>query len=67
LGKKDFNTIGHIGSEVDRRAQSVLTVEKQKDDTVIWKHKYLRSSGGIKPINVSFNNGLGIYEKNEFF
>jgi hypothetical protein len=63
-GKKDLSSIGHIGSSVDRYAQSVLEIVKEKDGTLTLKNKLLRSSGGFNDINIYFNNGSKRYEKN---
>jgi hypothetical protein len=58
LGKEGANTLGHLGSNTDRWAQSTLKIEK--DDTVkqiILKAKYLRSAPGIDPIALMNFNG----------
>lgn len=62
-GKKDFNSIGHLGSSVDRYAQSVLDVIKEKDGTITLKPKMLRSSAGFTDINIFFNHNTKQYEK----
>ena len=61
LGKKDQNSIGHIGSASDRYAQSTLLVEKTKTGTTTITGKYLRSSGGFNPIEISWNQQLKKY------
>jgi len=51
LGKKDGHTLGHLGSMVDRYAQSVLEVIKDKENNMfILQPKWLRSSGDFMPV-----------------
>lgn len=51
LGKKDNHTLGHFGSMIDRYAQSVLEVTKDKDSgTFELKSKMLRSASDFTPI-----------------
>jgi hypothetical protein len=55
-GKKDNNTIGHFGSMVDRYAQSVVEVVKDKLNNVfILKSKLLRSSADFNDIAITWN------------
>ena len=55
-GKKDNNTIGHFGSMVDRYAQSVVEVVKDKvNDLFILKSKMLRSSKDFNDIAIMWN------------
>lgn len=57
LGKKDGSTIGHIGSFLDRKSQSVLKVEKNKDKkTIELTSTFLRSSEDFNPISIQFQN-----------
>lgn len=69
VGKKDFNSIGHIGSACDRYSQSTLLVEREKDDTVTLKPKFLRSAQGgtFAPINIIYNRESNSYSKNNLF
>jgi len=56
LGKKDNHTLGHFGSMIDRYAQSVLEVDKNKEYSVYTlKPKYLRSSADFTPQSIQFN------------
>jgi len=56
LGKKDNHTLGHFGSMIDRYAQSVLEVEKNKEYSVYTlKPKYLRSSADFTPQSIQYN------------
>lgn len=59
LGKKDLQTLGHIGSMVDRYANSVLKVEKKKDtQTFELSPSLLRSDSDFDAINIRyFDNG----------
>lgn len=53
LGKKDNHTLGHFGSMVDRYAQSVLEVIKDKENNVfILQPKWLRSSADFFPVSI---------------
>jgi hypothetical protein len=55
-GKKDNNTIGHFGSMVDRYAQSVVEIVKDKvNNLFILKSKLLRSSGDFNDIAITWN------------
>lgn len=50
-GKKEGFTLGHLGSMVDRYAQSVLEVIKDEENNLYrLTPKYLRSSGGFEDI-----------------
>lgn len=53
LSKKEGNSLGHIGSFLDRKAQSVLKVQKNKQTGCIdLEAVMLRSAGDISPISV---------------
>lgn len=53
LGKKDGETLGHLGSNSDRWAQSTLTITKDKvNKTFVLESKFLRSADDINPIIV---------------
>lgn len=55
LGKKDQNSIGHIGSYLDRKANSVLRIEKNKDQkTIDLVPAFLRSSDDFNPISIQY-------------
>jgi len=55
LGKKDGLSIGHIGSFLDRKAQSVLKVEKNKEaNTIDLSPQFLRSIDTFNPISIQF-------------
>lgn len=55
--KKDgSNTLGQIGSAIDRVSQSVLTVEKNKErNTYILKPEFLRSAEDFTPCEIYYN------------
>ena len=58
LSKGQGETLGHLGSNTDRWAQSTLVVEKDKlANTITLKPKFLRSSGDFNPISLYNNNG----------
>lgn len=63
LGKKDKNSLGHLGSFLDRKSQSVLIVEKE-NNVISLKPQYLRSCENFSPISVHNINGywLETYE-----
>lgn len=51
LGKKDEQTLGHLGSNTDRWAQSTLKITKDKETQVYsLEPKFLRSSEDFTPI-----------------
>lgn len=58
LGKGQGETLGHLGSNTDRWAQSTMIVEKNKDlGQFILKPKFLRSSDDFDPIAIMNFNG----------
>jgi predicted kinase len=61
-GKKDNHTLGHFGSMVDRYAQSVLEVVKDKENNIFTlKSKYLRSANDFPDINIIYDDNLNKY------
>jgi hypothetical protein len=60
-GKNEGKTLGHLGSNTDRWAQSTLSVKKTETGTFILEPKFLRSSAGFKPIEIEYNT-----EQNKF-
>jgi len=55
LGKKDQNSIGHIGSYLDRKSQSVLKIEKNKEKkTLDLIPTFLRSTDDFDPISIQY-------------
>jgi hypothetical protein len=61
LGKKDGNTLGHLGSFADRYAQTVLEVVKDKEQqTFTLQSKFMRSDADFEPISIK--NFLGNWE-----
>jgi KaiC/GvpD/RAD55 family RecA-like ATPase len=55
-GKKDNNTIGHFGSMIDRYAQSVIEVIKDKENNIfLMKSRLLRSSADFSDVAVMWN------------
>jgi hypothetical protein len=58
LGKKDQTSIGHIGSFLDRKSQSVLRIEKNKDkNTLDLIPTFLRSTDDFDPISIMYQSG----------
>lgn len=61
LGKKDGNTLGHLGSFADRYAQTVLEVVKDKEQQVFTlQSKFMRSDQDFDPISIK--NFLGEWQ-----
>jgi hypothetical protein len=61
LGKRDLNSLGHLGSYMDRYANSVLEVEKQKENQIyILKSKYMRSDEDFEAIGIKFFDGTAV-------
>ena len=66
LGKKDGNTLGHIGSYLDRKSQSVLKVQKNKENrTIDMEAQFLRSADDIGTISIMHNGYEWIRVHNE--
>lgn len=66
--KSADKAIGHVGSAVERKAQSILIVEKQTEGTAvnyILKPEYLRSAEGFEPVAIYYNKGSEIFELTE--
>ena len=59
LGKKDKNSLGHLGSFLDRKSQSVLIIEKE-NNTMTMKAQYLRSCDNFVPVSVHNVNGYWV-------
>lgn len=60
-------SIGHLGSTLDRAAQSVLIVEKNKETKqYILKAEYLRDGDEFTPIAIYYNKQLEIWERTDF-
>jgi hypothetical protein len=58
LGKKDQNSLGHIGSYLDRKSQSVLKIEKNKENnTLNLSPQFLRSSEDFNPVSIMYQGG----------
>lgn len=58
LGKKDEQTLGHLGSNTDRWAQSTLKITKDKENNIYsLEPKFLRSSDDFNPVQIRNING----------
>lgn len=66
LGKKDQNSIGHIGSYLDRKSQSVLRIEKNKqNNTLDLAAQFLRSTEDFNPICIQYQGGSWVQVNND--
>lgn len=62
LGKKDKETLGHLGSASDRYAQSTLIIEKDKEQqTYNLSPKFMRSDSDFE--TVSIKNFSGVWQQ----
>lgn len=60
-------SMGHLGSAADRAAQSVLKVEKNKENKqYVLSAEYLRNADDITPIAIYYNKGLHMWEQTEY-
>lgn len=59
LGKKDKTSLGHLGSFLDRKSQSVIIIEKE-NNIMTMKAQYLRSCENFIPVSVHNINGKWI-------
>lgn len=58
LGKKDNQTLGHLGSACDRYAQSTLLIEKDKEQQCFTiSSRFMRSDEDFEPISIKYFNG----------
>lgn len=65
LGKKDKETLGHLGSSTDRYAQSTLTVEKDRENkTFNMIARFMRSDEEFDP--VAIQNFGGTFHETEY-
>ncbi len=65
LSKNSGWTIGALGSAVDRVAESVLTVEKEKDGATTIKSRYMRSDDDFRPFSIVWNDQARAFELGE--
>jgi len=66
LGKKDQNSLGHIGSYLDRKSQSVLKIEKNKENkTLNLTPQFLRSSEDFEPISIMYQSNSWYQVEND--
>lgn len=58
LGKKDKETLGHLGSATDRYAQSTLLIEKDKNtQSYNLSSRFMRSDIDFEPVSIQNFNG----------
>lgn len=55
LGKTNLQSLGALGSAIDRASQSLLVVEKDEADVSWLKPKMLRSSKNFEPVGIFFD------------
>lgn len=64
LGKGNSTTIGHLGAGLDRYAQSILRVQKDKDHgTYTMTGDMLRSAGDFSPIDITFDPAINTWKQ----
>lgn len=61
--KSAGNTIGHLGSFANRKAQAVLISEKNKDGSLMLKPEFLRESASFNPISIFYNRHTGMWDQ----
>jgi KaiC/GvpD/RAD55 family RecA-like ATPase len=54
-------SIGHLGSFADRKAQAVLSVEKNEDESSTISAQYMRSDANFEPITIYYNYNIHAY------
>jgi len=54
-GKRDGQTLGHLGSNTDRWAQSTLEVKKDEEGCFELSPRFLRSSKNFEPIKIKYD------------
>lgn len=60
-------SIGHLGSTLDRAAQSVLVVEKNKETKqYILRPEYLRDADDFEPRAIFYNKQLELWQQTEY-
>lgn len=65
LGKKDKETLGHLGSSTDRYAQSTITIEKDRQHkTYNMIARFMRSDEEFEPVAIS--NFGGTFHETEY-
>jgi len=67
LSKNTGETLGHLGANTDRWAQSTLTVKKNRETKqMILEPKFLRSSDEFDPVAISWDPGLGKWREEPY-
>jgi hypothetical protein len=62
LSKNVGETVGHLGSNTDRWAQSTLTITRNKEQqTLTLEPKFLRSSDDFNLVSIKYMEALGKY------
>jgi hypothetical protein len=65
-GKTNASTIGHLGAIADRKTQSILSVNKNKERvpaSFVLASEFLRSADDFDPIEIYYNTGSHAWEK----
>lgn len=63
--KSADKAIGHVGSAVERKAQSILIVEKITEGNIsryVLKAEYLRSAEGFEDVSIFYNKGINDWQ-----
>lgn len=65
--KTGGSSMGHLGSAADRAAQSILIVEKDKENNCyVLRPEYLRSADDFSPVAIHYNKSLEQWEETEY-
>lgn len=66
-GFSNDKSIGQIGSEGERAAQTVLLIEKNKEtQQYILRGEYMRDDDAFDPVAISYNRQMSIWEQVEY-
>jgi len=66
LSKNAGETLGHLGSNTDRWAQSTMTIKRVKETSqLVLEPKFLRSSEDFDPVAISWDEFSGKWRENE--
>ena len=66
LSKNAGETLGHLGSNTDRWAQSTMTIKRVKETgQLVLEPKFLRSSEDFEPVAISWDEFSGKWRENE--
>ena len=67
LSKNGGETLGHLGSNTDRWAQSTITIKRDKtNNQLIMEPKFLRSSDDFEPVAITWDQQLNKWNESEY-